>query len=60
MKKLRLLRVVVQPVFVIDDGETLVEETGQPTSVPAAQWPEAPARLETERVEHERTLQEEG
>lgn len=39
MPKLRLLKVIVQPVFVVDDGEGLVEHVTQPVEVPAAEWP---------------------
>ncbi len=39
MTKLRLLKVIVQPVFVLDDGETLIEQAGQPVEVPASEWP---------------------
>lgn len=39
MRRLRLLKVVVQPVFVVDDGETLTEQAAQPMEVPAAEWP---------------------
>jgi hypothetical protein len=37
-KTVRLLKVVVQPVFVVDDGETLAEQVGQPVEVAAGQW----------------------
>jgi len=37
--KLRLLKVICQPIFVVDDGETLVEQAAQPVTVPAAEWP---------------------
>jgi hypothetical protein len=37
--KVRLLKVVVQPVFVLDDGETLVEVEHPATVIPAAEWP---------------------
>lgn len=37
--RLRLLKVIVQPVFVVDDGETLTEQPAQPVIVPAAEWP---------------------
>lgn len=39
MMRLRLLKVTVQPVFVVDDGETLTERVGQPVEVTAANWP---------------------
>jgi hypothetical protein len=37
--RLRLLKVLVQPIFVIDDGETLVERAADTVVVPAAEWP---------------------
>lgn len=37
-KRLRLLKVAVQPTFVVDDGETLAEITGPPQSIPAGDW----------------------
>lgn len=39
MSKLRLLKVIVQPVFVVDDGETLTEHPAQPVTVAPADWP---------------------
>jgi len=40
MAKLRLVKVVVQPVFVLDDGETIAEvPVEQPIHIPAAEWP---------------------
>lgn len=39
MKRLRLVKVLVQPVFVLDDGEN-VEEIEHPTiGISAAEWP---------------------
>lgn len=38
-KRLRLLKVMVQPVFVIDDGDTLAEHAVGPLPVSAADWP---------------------
>lgn len=38
-KQLRLLKVIVQPVFVIDDGETLIEQPAAPVTVSPAEWP---------------------
>lgn len=35
---LRLLKVVVQPVFVDDDGESLTEVTGDAVTVAGSQW----------------------
>ncbi len=37
--KVRLLKVVVQPVFVLDDGEELTEVQHPATVIPAAEWP---------------------
>jgi hypothetical protein len=42
MAKLRLLKVIVQPVFVVDDGETLTERITEPVVVPASEWPTYP------------------
>jgi hypothetical protein len=39
MNKLRLLKVFVQPVFVVDDGETLSEMQAEPVVVHAEDWP---------------------
>lgn len=39
-KQLRLLKVMVQPVFVVDDGETLTELPTQAIAVPVAHWPD--------------------
>lgn len=39
MTKLRLLKVIVQPVFVLDDGEILTEQVGQAVEVSASEWP---------------------
>ena len=36
---LRLLKVIVQPVFVVDDGESLSEQTAEPIVVSPADWP---------------------
>jgi hypothetical protein len=38
-RRLRLLKVIVQPIFVVDDGESLVEQAAQPVEVPASEWP---------------------
>jgi mannosyltransferase OCH1-like enzyme len=37
--KLRLLKVVVQPFFVLDDCETITEIEHSATVIPAAEWP---------------------
>jgi hypothetical protein len=50
MSTLRLLKVVVQPVFAIDDGETLTETTAEPVVVASADWPSYPATRFLEAV----------
>ena len=50
MTRLRLLKVVVQPVFAIDDGETLTETTAEPVVVASADWPTYPATRFLEAV----------
>lgn len=42
MRKLRLVKVMVQPVFVLDDGESLTELVADTIVVPAADWPTYP------------------
>lgn len=42
MMKLRLVKVVCQPVFVVDDGDTLQEVPTQPVTVSAKDWPGYP------------------
>lgn len=37
---IRLLKVIVQPVFVIDDGESLREARSEPVEVQGADWAE--------------------
>jgi hypothetical protein len=37
--RLRLLKVICQPVFVVDDGEALTEHPAEPVVVTAAEWP---------------------
>lgn len=37
--KLRLVKVLVQPVFVLDDGETITEVEHGSIAIPAAEWP---------------------
>lgn len=39
MKKLRLVKVLVQPMFVLDDGETITEIEHPPVAIPADEWP---------------------
>jgi hypothetical protein len=37
--KLRLVKVQVQPLFVLDDGETITEVEHGATVIPAGEWP---------------------
>lgn len=39
MKRIRLVKVIVQPVFVLDDGETIEELPHDPVVIAAADWP---------------------
>ncbi len=39
MRKIRLVKVVVQPVFMLDDEESLTEIVHDPTVIPASEWP---------------------
>jgi hypothetical protein len=37
--RIRLLKVIVQPVFVVDDGERLIEQVAEPVTVNPTDWP---------------------
>ena len=39
MTRLRLIKVIVQPVFVLDDGESITEVDQAPVAIPASEWP---------------------
>ena len=39
MKRLRLVKVIVQPVFVLDDGTDVTELEHPVIAIPAADWP---------------------
>lgn len=39
MRQVRLLKVIVQVVVAVDDGEQLEERAVDPVTVPAADWP---------------------
>ncbi len=59
MPKLRLVKVVVQPVFVLDDGETITEVEHPAVVIPAAEWPTYSAeRFPREVAEWQRRLDE--
>jgi hypothetical protein len=42
MSRLRLLKVIVQPIFAVDDGKTLTEAPAEPVEVKAEDWPTYP------------------
>jgi hypothetical protein len=44
LPKLRLLKLIIQPVFVVDDGEGLTELTAEPVVVAAQDWPDYPRK----------------
>lgn len=39
MPRLRLIKVIVQPVFVLDDGENITELEHPAVAIPASDWP---------------------
>jgi len=39
MPKLRLIKVIVQPMFVLDDGKHITEIDHPPIAIPADEWP---------------------
>lgn len=39
MSKLRLVKVIVQPVFVLDDGDSIEEIAHPAVVIPASEWP---------------------
>lgn len=55
-KRLRLIKVVVQPSFVVDDGETLQEMHTEPIVVTASDWAAFPERFAESIAEHEARL----
>jgi hypothetical protein len=57
VQKLRLVKVVVQPVFLLDDGEHLTEVEHPAVAIPAAEWPAYSAvRFPAELAEWEARL----
>jgi hypothetical protein len=59
--KVRLLKVVVQPVFVLDDGEELTEVQHPATVIPAAEWSTySSERFPSEVAEWQQKLDAEG
>lgn len=60
MKKLRLVKVIVHPIFVVDDGEQLTEFENTASTIPAVEWPDFPARLQADIAEAEAQLNAEA
>lgn len=61
MLRLRLVKVLVQPVFVADDGESITEIEHPPMAIPAAEWPTySGGRFPREMAQYEAQLQQEG
>lgn len=61
MRRLRLVKVLVQPVFVLDDGENVEELEHPPIAIPAADWPTySSERFPRELAEWEKRLNEEA
>ena len=55
-KRLRLIKVIVHPIFVVDDGTSLAEFPNSPSEIPAAEWPDFPARLAADIAATEQAL----
>lgn len=51
MQKIRLVQVVVQPAFVIDDGTNLTPLEHPPLVVPGNEWADYPSRFMAEVAE---------
>ena len=62
MKKLRLVKVIVHPVFVIDDGQNIEEmPLHPPVTIPAAEWSSYSAeRFPREVIAWQQRLEEES
>lgn len=60
-KRIRLVNVRVQPVFMLDDGENLEPIEHPVTVIPAAEWPTySSERFPREVEEWQRNLEAEG
>jgi hypothetical protein len=58
-KRLRLLKVAVQPTFVLEDNDTLTEVKHGVIEIPAAEWPTySSERFPREVAEAEKGLNE--
>ena len=55
-KRVRLVKVICQPVLVIDDGDTLLEQVAEPIAVPASELGAFPERLAADLVAHEQQV----
>lgn len=55
-KRLRLVKLVVQPVLVLDDGEHLAEVQAQPILIGPAELPGFPERFTAELAAQEAAL----
>ena len=55
-KRVRLLKVVCQAVFMVDDGESLSELVGQQVTVAGNDWPDFAENLERDRQAHEEAI----
>jgi hypothetical protein len=59
-KQLRLVKVMIQPIFVIDDGKTLEEQTSEPIVVTSGDWENYPEQLAAQMSELEDRLNQSG
>lgn len=57
-KRLRLVKVIVHPIFVVDDGYSLSEFQNTASEIPASEWDGFPAKLKADVAEAERQLNE--
>lgn len=58
MPKLRLVRVVVHPILMLDDGENLTPFENGPSEIAAADWPGFADRLKADMAAVQATLDE--
>jgi hypothetical protein len=56
MKRLRLVKIIVQPVFVIDDGDTLEEVPGNQLVLAPGELDAFPAKFRADMAAAEQTL----
>lgn len=57
--KLRLVKVIVQPLFVLDDGESITEVEHGAVAIPAKEWPTYYDRFAREVEEWQKRLDSE-